>query len=72
MKLEILMSCMHQSDDELIRTSQITGDVLMIKVYRAEGLLDLKANEDAPDGEYIDVEVTLEVIESDAGLVSNE
>lgn len=30
MKLEILMSCMHQSDDELIRTSQITGDVLMI------------------------------------------
>ncbi|MBR6668837.1 MAG: trypsin-like peptidase domain-containing protein [Clostridia bacterium] len=48
------------------------GDVLRIKVYRAEGLLDLKANQDAPDGEYFDVEVTLEIIQSDTGLVSNE
>ena len=42
------------------------GDTLKVKVYRAEGLLDLTANEDVPDGEYIDVEVTLAVIESDA------
>lgn len=30
MKLEILMSCMHQTDDTLIRTSRITGNVVMI------------------------------------------
>ena len=42
------------------------GDTLLVKVYRAEGLLDRSANEDAPDGEYVDVQVTLEVIESDA------
>ena len=42
------------------------GDTLAVKVYRAEGLLDRSANEDAPDGEYVDVQVTLEVIESDA------
>ena len=42
------------------------GDTLAVKVYRAEGLLERSANEDAPDGEYIDVEVTLEIIETDA------
>ena len=41
------------------------GDTLQVKVYRAEGLLERNANEDAPDGEYIDVEVTLEIIASD-------
>ena len=30
MKLEILLSCMHQSDDTLVRKSRITGDVLVI------------------------------------------
>lgn len=30
MKLEILMSCMHQTDDRLFQRSQITGDVLMV------------------------------------------
>lgn len=30
MKLEILMSCMHQKDNELVKKSQITGDVLVI------------------------------------------
>lgn len=30
MKLEILMSCMHQTDDSLFQRSRITGDVLMI------------------------------------------
>ena len=40
-------------------------DTLQIKVYRAEGLLDLTANEDAPDGEYIDLELTLALIEGD-------
>ena len=42
------------------------GDVLQVKVYRVEGILDMSANQDVPKGEYIDVEVTLEVIASDA------
>lgn len=41
------------------------GDVLQIKVYRAEGLLSLTANQDAPDGEYVDVELTVAVVASD-------
>lgn len=41
------------------------GDVLKIKVYRAEGLLNLTANEDAPDGEYVDVELTVAVVAAD-------
>ncbi len=42
------------------------GDTLQVKVYRVEGILDLTANEDAPEGEYVDVEITLEVIEDDS------
>ena len=42
------------------------GDVLQVKVYRVEGILDLTANEDAPEGEYVDAEITLEVIEADS------
>lgn len=30
MKLEILMSCMHQNDDSLVRASRITSDVVVI------------------------------------------
>lgn len=41
------------------------GDVLKIKVYRAEGLLNLTANQDAPDGEYVDVELTVAIVASD-------
>ncbi|MGN1370329.1 MAG: S1C family serine protease [Aristaeellaceae bacterium] len=53
------------------------GDTLQIKVYRAEGLLGLTANQDAPDGEYIDVEVTLAIVdtpadENDGGRVYNQ
>ena len=41
------------------------GDVLKVKVYRTEeNLMERSANEDVPDGEYIDVEVTLEIVES--------
>ncbi len=42
------------------------GDTLKIKVYRAEGLLDLTANQDAPDGEYMDFEVTLAIVDTPA------
>ena len=48
------------------------GDVLRIKVYRAEGLLERSATQDAPEGEYIDVEVTLEVIASDTEPVQED
>ena len=41
------------------------GDVLKVKVYRVEGILDMSANQDAPEGEYVDAEVTLEVIPVD-------
>ena len=41
------------------------GDVLKVKVYRVEGILDMSANQDAPEGEYVDAEVTLEVIPAD-------
>lgn len=37
MKLEILMSCMHQSDDALVRASGITGDVVMVNQCAREG-----------------------------------
>ena len=30
MKLEVLMSCMHQQDDILVRNSGLTGDVVVI------------------------------------------
>ena len=48
------------------------GDKLTIKVYRAEGLLDMTANQDAPEGEYIDVEVTLAIVDSPEEEESDE
>ena len=40
------------------------GDKISVKVYRAEGLLGMTANDDAPEGEYVDVEVTLEIVDT--------
>lgn len=37
MKLEVLMSCMHQKDDTLVRTSRLTGDVVVINQCQWEG-----------------------------------
>lgn len=37
MKLEVLMSCMHQTDDKLVRKSQITGDVVVINQCDRDG-----------------------------------
>ena len=48
------------------------GDTLTIKVYRAEGLLDMTANQDAPEGEYIDVEVTLAIVDTPAEEKADE
>ena len=43
--------------------SYSAGDTLNVKVYRVPGLADLGSDEDIPDGEYIDLTVTLEVID---------
>lgn len=40
MKLEILLSCMHQTDDSLVDTSHITGDVLIVNQCDREGMAE--------------------------------
>lgn len=37
MKLEVLMSCMHQADDALVRQSGLTGDVVVINQCDRDG-----------------------------------
>ncbi len=39
------------------------GDSLQVKVYRVPGLDDLTSLDDIPDGEYMDLEITLAVID---------
>ncbi len=45
MKLEILMSCMHQKDGDLIRTSGITGDGVVINQCNWEGFTQIQTDE---------------------------
>lgn len=57
------------SEVNAITSTKNAGDVLQVKVYRAEGLLDLLnqdsfSTEDVPDGEYIDLEVTLAIVDN--------
>lgn len=57
------------SEVNAITSTKNAGDVLQVKVYRAEGLLDLLNQdsftaEDVPDGEYIDLEVTLAIVDN--------
>ena len=40
MRLEVLMSCMHQQDDELVRSSRLTGDVVVINQCGQEGYIE--------------------------------
>ncbi|MGN0972854.1 MAG: S1C family serine protease, partial [Aristaeellaceae bacterium] len=47
---------------EIIAASK-EGDVLHLKVYRVPGLDTLDVNEEIPDGEYIDVDVTLAIVD---------
>lgn len=42
MKLEILMSCMHQKDNELVEKSQITGDAVVINQCDREDYAEYK------------------------------
>ncbi len=44
--------------------SMSAGDTLTVKVYRVPGLDSLESTDDIPDGEYIDLSVTLEVVDS--------
>lgn len=39
------------------------GDVLKIKVYRVPGLADMNLNDEIPDGEYVDLELTLAIVD---------
>ncbi len=48
------------------------GDTLKVKVYRAEGLLGMTANQDAPEGEYLDLEVTLAIVDTPEEEPANE
>ena len=52
-----------------IIASKKAGDALQVKVYRAEGLLEILQNglsdgQEVPDGEYIDLEVVLAVVDN--------
>lgn len=47
-----------------ILLSHKEGDVLSIKVYRVPGLADLTTNDTIPDGSYVDLKVTLAVIDA--------
>lgn len=40
------------------------GDVLQVKVYRVPGLNDLTTLTEIPDGEYIDLEITLAIVDA--------
>lgn len=42
MKLEILMSCMHQKDDRLIRESGLTGDVVVVNQCDRDGYAEFE------------------------------
>lgn len=39
------------------------GDVLKVKVYRVPGLADMNLNDEIPDGEYVDLELTLAIVD---------
>ena len=52
-----------------IISSKSAGDVIKVKVYRVEGLDDLLNDEnitldDIPEGQYVDMEITLAVVDS--------
>ncbi len=59
------------NDNIITSSSQITtiieelgdGDVLRVKVYRVPGIEDLSSTDEIPDGEYIDLEVVLTIID---------
>lgn len=53
-------------DLQTIIFSHAEGDTVLVKVYRAENVLDAKYISDIGDGEYIDISVTLKVVAAPA------
>ncbi|NMD38620.1 MAG: PDZ domain-containing protein, partial [Christensenellaceae bacterium] len=52
------------SEDMLnIISTKKAGDTIKIKVYRVENLSEYENYSDIPDGEYLDFEVKLEMID---------
>ena len=64
----VIVSSTSQLQSEISKYK--AGDTLQIKVYRAPGILEISGNQDAPDGEYIDLEVTLAVVDEPANVTS--
>ena len=58
----VIITSTSQLQSEISRYN--TGDTLAVKVYRAPGILDITANEDAPDGAYVDLQITLAIVDS--------
>ena len=57
----VVITSATQLQNEIARYD--AGDVLAIKVYRAPGLLNTSGNQDAPDGDYVDLQVTLAIVD---------
>ena len=58
----------HNDEINAIIRTKTVGDTLKVKVYRAEGMLELMEKdtinaEDVPDGEYVDLEVVLAIVD---------
>ncbi len=58
----------HNDEINAIIRTKTAGDTLQVKVYRAEGMLELMEKdtineEDVPDGEYVDLEVVLAIVD---------
>ena len=58
----------HNDEINAIIRAKTVGDTLKVKVYRAEGMLELMEKdtinaEDVPDGEYVDLEVVLAIVD---------
>ena len=46
-----------------IISARKAGDTLNVKVYRVPGITELEGNEEIPDGEYVDLQIVLAVME---------
>lgn len=58
----------HNDEINAIIRTKTVGDTLKVKVYRAEGMLELMEKdtinaEDVPDGEYVDLDVVLAIVD---------
>ena len=47
-----------------ILQAKSAGDIAAVKIYRVEGLEDVKSYEDIPEGEYIDLKIELAILDN--------